>query len=782
MRFFIAFLIFVLFSSVINAGDVNDIKEYYKKYIKYISNNNDSAKFFLQKSEALANITVQKGTVQERYKAYFYLGVINKRKENIDIALSNFNKCLEISLGQNDSIFASRSLGFIGDIYKANTEIGKALAYYKDAIKYRLGTNDFKGLIALYNNIANLYLSIEDYTTAEEYYQKAINLSEETNNIHAKAIIYNGLGLVYDNLSSNRDTLFKNIALKYFLKSYKNSLELNNRIHLAKVANSLGSLYSEIAATEKTFNNYSNDSLIEKSIEYYKISLQINTEIGSKKDIAGAYINMGVTYLNDDNIEKSIPLIEKSIIISKENNDDYNLAIGLFHKSRLLYKQNKINKVPSTLYKSIKLAEKTNNTEVIMEAYLLLAKTYEKQNHLLKAYRYIDLYRVKKDSLYNEEKNKIDEIRKSTFNNQLEDAQNIYTAKLEVSEAEKEKAKLVAEKSKLYAYVLAVGVLAVLIIVYLLYKDNKRKVKTNKILNKQKEELNKQNIEIQKKNEIVISQKNELETINKEVKESIEYAHNIQRSTLPDISIISEAGIEAFVLFRPRDIVSGDYYWWHNSPEGLIITVADCTGHGVPGAFMSMLGISLLKEIIVKGNITKPAQILNNLREEVINSLKQKGMSGEQKDGMDMTIVKIKDNVLEYAGANNSLYLVSGKAPNIPDNYEFKTLMIENNKNILYDLKTNKMPIGIYEKMDDFDNYTIEITKNDVIYLFSDGFADQFGGPNGKKYKYKPFKEILIRNTEFAMQEQRNNLLFDFESWKADQNQVDDVTVMGIRI
>ena len=260
--------------------------------------------------------------------------------------------------------------------------------------------------------------------------------------------------------------------------------------------------------------------------------------------------------------------------------------------------------------------------------------------------------------------------------------------------------------------------------------------------------------------------------LTKEITDSIYYAKNIQKAILPKEDLFKEYLKDYFILFLPRDIVSGDFYWATSKNDTLIFTAADCTGHGVPGAFMSMLGVAFLNEIVNKENILEPNQILNELRQLIMRSLQQKGGYSEQKDGMDISFCSFdkKQMKLKYAGANNPLYIIRNSE--------------------LIEYKGDKMPIAIHLVMNDFTMHEIDVQENDTIFIFSDGYADQFGGPDGKKYKYKPFKELLISVSHFPMDKQKQIIHDNFKDWIAHKDhttgkqfeQVDDIVLIGIKI
>lgn len=260
------------------------------------------------------------------------------------------------------------------------------------------------------------------------------------------------------------------------------------------------------------------------------------------------------------------------------------------------------------------------------------------------------------------------------------------------------------------------------------------------------------------------NQKEHIEKQNKEIKYSFDYAKKIQNTVLPRNEVFENLFAEHFIFFKPRDIVSGDFYWISQSGTSIVLTAADCTGHGVPGSLMSMLGITMLHEIVNEKNVTHTDEILNQLRLSIARTLKQEGKIGEQKDGIDMALM-IYDSAkrtLEFSGANNPLYI------------------IRNGEMLEY--KGNNMPVAYYEKMSDFTRYTIDMKRGDRVYMFTDGFPDQFGGPQGKKFKYRPFKDLLLEVSERPMEEQHRILSLIFDEWKGDLNQIDDVLVIGLRL
>jgi len=316
----------------------------------------------------------------------------------------------------------------------------------------------------------------------------------------------------------------------------------------------------------------------------------------------------------------------------------------------------------------------------------------------------------------------------------------------------------------------------ILIILFIKYREAQ--------LRKEKEILEEKVVE---RTQEVVKQKEIVEEKNKDITDSINYARNIQRALLPSEEFLDEK-LKPMVFFRPRDIVSGDFYWVSHKQGRTFISAADSTGHGVPGAFMSMLGMAFLDEIVDKNPKLNSAQVLNKMRQNIIKSLKQKGKSGEQKDGMDMSlcILDWENKILEFAGANNPLYLISKdkekKSVICKKEEQIITPVLEDENGYnLFEIKADKMPIGYYIKTDDFTNHSLELKNDDTIYMFSDGLPDQFGGPKGKKFKYKAFKQLLLSLENYEMEEREAIMNKVFNDWVEGYEQIDDVIVLGIK-
>ena len=255
------------------------------------------------------------------------------------------------------------------------------------------------------------------------------------------------------------------------------------------------------------------------------------------------------------------------------------------------------------------------------------------------------------------------------------------------------------------------------------------------------------------------------------------YAKRIQNAILPHRSAIEKAFGDAFVLFKPKDIVSGDFFWFSQKPNKLFIAAVDCTGHGVPGAFLTMLGTAYLNEIISLSGQMDPNEILDQLREKVVIQLSQSEDIEDSKDGMDISLIclNLKTLTAQWAGAHNPIYIV-GSNDHITGTVE------SDESNALLEIKGDKQPIGFHSRQSPFHKHEIRFKKGDSFFLLSDGFADQFGGPDNKKYRYKPLKKFILSISDKSSHDQKVAFEEEFERWKGNEEQLDDVCVIGVKL
>ncbi len=413
----------------------------------------------------------------------------------------------------------------------------------------------------------------------------------------------------------------------------------------------------------------------------------------------------------------------------------------------------------------MKIAESINSKLLLKEIYAIQTDIYIEIKDYENAFHYKNLFSNLKDTLFRDEKIKAIADMNAKFEISVKENENQLLKKNYEIQSYK------YQKQKILNISIFLILLSFIFIAYILHKARKKTKQINTQLKKKNIEIHQQNEEIstqseylQQANDQISTQNVELQIRDKHITDSINYAKRIQTAVLPASNRLKQILPEYFILFKPLSIVSGDFYWSLKMRKHLVFAIADCTGHGVSGAFMSMLGISFLNEIVRRKEIIQPNQALEELRYQVKSTLKQTGKANETKDGMDIALCTIDTETLQlhYSGANNPLYIYRN--------------------NELIEFKPDKQPIGIHYKEKPFTNHEFQLEKEDVLYLFTDGYIDQFGGEDDRKFLSHRFKKLLKEIHKKPMTEQKAILTDSFENWQSKNSQTDDVLVMGVRI
>ncbi len=701
---------------------------------------------YVQKCEAYCSLTE------------YYLNV------NIDSAKYFTDLLVKTSKKNKDASFRDVYVGYQALILEKEAKFSEALALYQDLEQQYQSEERQLELSEIYKNIARVYDAQGQLKNAVQYYLKSSEIKETIGDYKGMASIYNGIASLYYVEKNYKE------ALRYYHESLAIADSIEFKYAIGVLNMNIGNIYNDIFLKDTTHysDRYELDSLNQAyhlAIDYYKKSLALFEEMEILSQMANLYDNLGALDTNN-----TLSYLEKSYDIRKQNGDiqgqwrSLNNIAGYY-----LSKENYEEARAHTTQAKDLASEKDLIYEYAQSCNQLSRIEYALGNHKL-AFEYIVAFKDIDDSL-------------KLVKAEMEFSE--YEKKWNYTKRENENKLLEAknEKQKVYLWAFGIGLALLGFLIFFIFRGYRQKQKANQLLSLQKEQIETANEELNQQNEEISAQKEHIEEIHRDLSQSIDYAKRLQRAILPKTDIIEHILNDYFVLFMPKDKVSGDFYWWTEVEGKTIVTAADCTGHGVPGAFMSMLGVSFLKEIVNKGLLTQPSLILEELRAEVIKTLDQKGITGEQKDGMDMALVSIDNNnqKVEFSGANNPLYIVSQK--DISEQLGgSRVLEVEDVPEKLYEVKADKMPIAIYEKMHEFSNTELNLSKGDMLYMFSDGFADQFGGPKGKKFMYKPFKRLLLKNANKSMDIQHDELKKAFSEWIADEEQIDDVVVIGIRL
>ncbi len=586
---------------------------------------------------------------------------------------------------------------------------------------------DNDGAASSSNGLGIIYSRQGNYSKAIEEYLSSLAAYERAEDKDGMAIAYNNIGLNYE-----RQAQFQK-ALDYYFKSLTIKLAIGKSLGVAQAKINIGNTLISLKKYDKALN-YFNEALI------------IQKELGNTALEATIYNSIGIVYQEQKKYDAAVDYFMKAIVLKNKMEDKYGATdirnnLGVINNILGRYAQ-----AASYAEESYEAAKEMENMEMIKQSSNTLSYAYEhlgKESDALKFYKIFNAY---KDSVYNKDNTEksIQAELKYEFSKQAEKEKQEHEKK-ELEQTEAAKRQVIIRNS------LILGFLLLLILAFLIFRNLKQKQKANRKLQGAYSE-----IEVKS---------NLLESKNKEVFDSIKYAKRLQEAILPNNEFIKKLFPESFVFYKPKDIVSGDFYWFEHWGDRKMFAAVDCTGHGVPGAFMSIVGYNLLSQAVNEHGLTKPNLILNELNKGITRTLKQTFEDSAVKDGMDIALCAFdeKNNVLEYAGAFNALWLLRN--------------------NVITEIKGDKHPVGLFlgEELKPFAIQQVAVQKGDVFYVFTDGFADQFGGPKGKKFKYKQLQELLLSVAGKPMDEQKAKLDNTIDSWRGDLEQVDDILVIGVR-
>lgn len=575
-------------------------------------------------------------------------------------------------------------------------------------------------------------------------------------------------------LDSAAFNIFKNYESE--VEKYKQN---DNSIEQANFLNKIGYLFWE-------------NEIYNEAIDYFSKSLEINTQIKNQNAVKTLHYNIGLIYSDQENYQQALSNFEKGLACANQLNQKEGIYSGLINKASALKNLEQSPDAISVLLQALEYAKELNNLKLIRTCYGMLSENYELISDSENTMKYFELFasvdkhikteqieeiekrskeivqsahsdKIKSQKALSEKSDELDETKQTL--KETEEVTKQQQLQLDIKELAIREKEVQLKNEKLIRYGVSTIFLAILLITILVYRQYKQNKKKNRQLAEQNYQINQQKEEIEAQRDLANKQK-------KAITDSIKYAQRIQSALLPPESYIKRILPDHFILYKPRDIVSGDFYWMMTKDDKIIIAAADCTGHGVPGAFMSMLGIAFLNEILTKIIENKHVyslqanEILNQLRTYIIESLHQTGEQNESKDGIDMAlcIIDPENHKLQYAGAHNPLYIIQ--------NNELKII------------KGDRMPVGIHKHAQvSFKNHEVDINEDDLVYIFSDGYYDQIGGPKKRKYMSKHFQNLILENYNKPLLQQKEILDNTIEEWKGEGvNQIDDILVIGIKL
>jgi serine phosphatase RsbU (regulator of sigma subunit) len=653
----------------------------------------------------------------------------------------------ELEVAREDSLKAL-ILFDLGNLY-LHVQPDSALKYYRDALLVSEQL-DSPGLIAYSRRcIGMVKESLGLYDQALDDFFAALDIYEQDGNKHGTASSYNSIAIIHYLQESYE------LCMEYLTRSYEIKKELGDTLGMANY-------YTNMASLKNSLEQY------EEALDFTEKSIELFEELDDLYGIAVAYGNLGSIQYELRNYQASLENHLNSVEIQQELENKDGIAHSMSNVAGLYMlmadslaktenqRRNYLNQAVDYGHKCYELAEELDALYVQNYAANTLHNAYRELRDPWSALEYAEIYISTRDSLFNEEKARAIEEMDTKYETEKKQQQ----IELQESQILARDAKIQQQKTLRNALIAGLlGVALVIVVVILAYMQKRR---DNRKIREQNEQILEANEELTTLNEDISRQ-------NREIMDSISYAQRIQSAMMPPEGIFNELLDEAFIYYKPRDIVSGDFFWIRQVNNFIVLAAADCTGHGVPGAFMSLLGISFLNEIVQRREITQASEILNELRRQIKHSLRQHGHPDETKDGIDMALCAIdqKNRTMQYAGAFNPLYLIRE----------------ENSNAELIEFKADRMPLGYHQGKDRaFTNHEIKLAIGDTFYIFSDGFIDQKGGPDQKKFMSKKFKNLLLGIHDLPLFDQKSILEKTLTGWMGDQEQVDDILVVGVRV
>jgi len=700
---------------VVSSKEIDSLKTdaYYKLANAYYEQDSDSAILFYNKCIELTRKTQNDAL---RFNALNDLSFLYLNSSSFIKAKEGYVECLEIAISKNDSAWLSSTHGYLGSLYLQIELNDKAIYHLKEACKYINNKKQPDEAGKLNGRIGNFYLSQEYYDDAERYYMKAIAYFNVNKTVKGIIIATQNLGVI-EKRRKNYDK-----AIAYYNQALESYESINYLVGVGQCLANIGNIYSEKKEYGIALRNL-NDALA-----IFKQTNHLNDEVLCYVEICDLY-----------NRQK-----------------DFSHAIKTINKAKVY-----LDSIPNN-----------DNTKIaVLDE---LHKTNRNLGNIDLAYKYLLEYQTLNDTL-----NKLNSKAKvETLRIQYEVEQKDRDIKLLTVENELKDARIRRKSQFQLFYLVVIGLssIALLLLIILFSiknRANKNLIAKNSEILQQKEEIEAQREEIEAQRDdleiqrsIAVQQRDEITRQKKNITDSIAYAKHIQMAMLPNDSEIKLVIPDGFVFFKPLDIVSGDFYWVNQSDHQSVIAVADCTGHGVPGAFMSVMGINFLNSLVVEQGITKPGDVLTNLNQYVISALSHADSNLQDKDGMDISLCCVDRSKMEMQYSCAKIKILIWRRGEV------------------IQLETSKYSIGkspFIERIT-FDTNTISIQTDDMVYLMSDGYVDQFGGKDRVKFLSSRFKKILLEIAHLSPDNQERIISKTISDWQGSYPQIDDILIVGFRI
>ncbi|UKN01130.1 tetratricopeptide repeat protein [Paracrocinitomix mangrovi] len=632
-----------------------------------------------------------------------------------------------------------------------------ALEYYSNALLIYRSEGERDKEMKLILSMGYVYRALGREDEAYEMYQEALNLYPDDHKF--ACVINNAIGVQMKSIGEDSK------AIQYMDES---------EIHYVQIDNPNAFLIERQLSNDKNRGVvYRNNESFDTAEFYLNRSLQKSIEIQDSAWMARNYNSIAILYQQQNLILQAIEIYEKSLVIKRNLNYVDGTVTTLSNLGSLYLKMGNYKKAKDCYEEADLLSEKfkipARQVQVLDGISELYYKTGNYKESYEKLRKYIDI-RDSLDEIYNKEQSK--ELEAKYNNEMLKIEEEKLEAELLAADLrEKNKAEQIERQQNFLILGTSLGLVLFAMVIIAIRSNIKRKAAN--------QELQLKNEEISSKSDKIEIQKQQIEEKNQEIFDSINYAKRIQEAIMPNTEFVKTHLPESFIYYQPKDILAGDFYWMDIIEDTVIWAAADCTGHGIPGAMVSVVCHNALNRSVHEFGHKEPGKILDCTRDLVIETFKKSGM--KVKDGMDIALCCFDKSTskLKFAGANNPLWLVRKIKEGEVDEKDF---VDTENGILLKEFKGDKQPIGLHYEYSSFNTVEIDILKDDLLYVFTDGYADQFGGEKGKKLKYKNLKKLLLDNANSSIEFQGEVLANNFNQWKGDFEQLDDVCIIGVKL
>ncbi|MBA3970946.1 MAG: tetratricopeptide repeat protein, partial [Bacteroidetes bacterium] len=659
---------------------------------------------------------------------------------NEDSVKSNLMIARSIAIRKNIPSELSRNYSLTGNLNYAKGNTDTAYFYYSKALAIDIAKGFKKNLIQDYVHLGRVYSTKGNIDQALAYLFKALDLAKILGDKKEEADCLFRIAVVYDRQEESEKAI----------TFCENAIEIQKAL-----PDSAGLAYSyhRLGLSHEGIKKY------DEALKYLELSYEIRKKIGAKEQYGASLNGIGLVYMDKGEYQKALLKIYDAYKYWLEANDKEGIVIATGNLGELSMLMGDDENALKYFLLSNKLSEEIHALSFQKGSLRALAELYFKRKDYKTAYDYFSKYSDLRDKLYSDENSQ----RMMQMESKYQTEKKEQTIQLLTKEKQLHESEL--GQKRFFVNALLIGGLLLILLAFLIYNRSRLKQKANDELQKAFSEIEQKNDKLIEVFNIIEQNRDVLALKNKEITDSIKYAKRLQEAILPTDNFIHSLLPDSFVFYKPKDIVSGDFYWFEKYQDSVLFAAVDCTGHGVPGAFMSIVGYNLLNQAVNESGISQPDLILNAVNKNITKTLRQSEEDSVVKDGMDIGLCSINKErtKLEYAGAYNSLWMVRNKA--------------------LIEYKADKHPIGLFveENLRQFTNNKIDLIKGDVIYIYTDGFVDQFGGEKGKKFKYKQLQQLLLQISDKPMEEQKAILDSTIEKWKGNLEQVDDILIIGVR-